>query len=236
MTPVILLIETSQRGCLVAVASEKEVLFSLEEQDAQRSNAAVIGGFCQKAYEFATSSDRELVAIAVTEGPGSYTGLRIGASMAKGLAFADRTPLIALPTLQIIAYEFVSTHQTLASQSDQVAVAIPASKEDHYVQIFSQDALSGEPAFSASFSPSFVEEYQKEHPDSKILFLGDLGENRAISEIEFNFVPTNIKPLPMSGLAWNYYKRSLFADLAYWQPAYVKPYEARISKNKVLNR
>lgn len=220
---------------MVAVGSSQEILFLKEDHDPAHSNAAFVGGFCRSAFQFIEQNKYDLVAIVVTEGPGSYTGLRIGASIAKGLAFARKLPLIALPSMQIVASDFREREPEFAQESD-VCVVMPSSKEDFYIQIFPEDRIEGLSPFAASFTSSLIDQIREERAPHRVVFLGEGVDSSVISEIDFNFVSVSISPLPMNRLAWTYYKQALFADLAYWQPQYVKPYEAKISKNKVLNR
>ncbi|MGL4492116.1 MAG: tRNA (adenosine(37)-N6)-threonylcarbamoyltransferase complex dimerization subunit type 1 TsaB, partial [Tannerellaceae bacterium] len=95
----ILNIETSTNICSVALTVEDEVVFSKESLEGP-SHATLLGVFVEEALAFIDANNLKLVAVAVSCGPGSYTGLRIGVSMAKGLCFGYGLPLISIPTLE----------------------------------------------------------------------------------------------------------------------------------------
>ena len=97
----ILHIETSTKVCSVAVTEDAHVIF--EQADTEGPNHATrCGVFVDEALSFAESHAIPLDAVAVSEGPGSYTGLRIGVSMAKGVAYGRGVPLVAVPTLELM--------------------------------------------------------------------------------------------------------------------------------------
>ena len=100
--PVILNIETSTDVCSVAVTAEGMVMRHYEH-DGGQNHAALLSGFIKNCLDFIAEREMRLDAVAVSIGPGSYTGLRIGLSEAKGLAYALDIPLIGIPTLQIMA-------------------------------------------------------------------------------------------------------------------------------------
>ena len=99
----ILHLETATTNCSVSLAAQGEILAVKEHNSANYSHAEELHQFIQAVMQQAGRSMQELSAIAVSKGPGSYTGLRIGVSTAKGLCFALEIPLISLPTLKILA-------------------------------------------------------------------------------------------------------------------------------------
>ena len=97
----ILHIETSTAVCSVAVSEDSQVIFEKQTLEGP-SHATALAPFVDEALSFAESHAIPLDAVAVSSGPGSYTGLRIGLSTAKGVAYARNVPLIAVPTLKLI--------------------------------------------------------------------------------------------------------------------------------------
>lgn len=100
--PVILNIETSTDVCSVALTCDGQVVFNKENHESM-SHASSLGGYVQDALSVAKSHRLAIDAVAVSRGPGSYTGLRIGVSEAKGLCFGLNVPLIAVDTLAVMA-------------------------------------------------------------------------------------------------------------------------------------
>ena len=100
--PVLLAIDTALQGCSVAVTDSEQILYTKVYQETEISNAVLIGRYTEEAISWCQEQGYQIAAIATTDGPGSYTGLRIGAALAKGLAFGRSIPLIAVSTLQLL--------------------------------------------------------------------------------------------------------------------------------------
>ena len=107
---VILNIETSTNVCSVAVTAEGMVLTHFED-DRGQNHAALLSGYIKTCLDYLRDKEMTLDAVAVSLGPGSYTGLRIGLSEAKGLAYALNIPLIGIDTLQIMAVSVMFNHE-----------------------------------------------------------------------------------------------------------------------------
>lgn len=102
----ILNIETSTNVCSVAVGLDGEIIFNTSNQDGDcgtgSNHASVLGDYVKSALSFADSHAIPVDAVAISCGPGSYTGLRIGVSMAKGICYGMHIPLISVPTLDLM--------------------------------------------------------------------------------------------------------------------------------------
>jgi tRNA threonylcarbamoyladenosine biosynthesis protein TsaB len=107
----ILLLETATRTCSVALSRDGHVVACKEVTDEKYSHAEQLSGFIKEVLEQSSLAFHDLNAVAVSAGPGSYTGLRIGTSTAKGLCFALDIPLIAISTLDAMADYVASAHQ-----------------------------------------------------------------------------------------------------------------------------
>lgn len=225
-------IETSTQVCSVALASEGQVLEHHENYDGQ-THATLLSAFVNDALRYARTREIKLDAVAVSIGPGSYTGLRIGLSEAKGLAFGLDIPLIAVNTLQLLTVSTMFNH----FMEDDVLYApmIDARRMEVYTAVY-------DPALNAVVEPrplildeqSFAEVLAKQ----TVVFMGD-GSDKARQVIKHpnaRFIE-GIKPvaLDMIALSERAYRNGEFADVAYSTPLYLKEFQATVPRNKVLN-
>jgi tRNA threonylcarbamoyladenosine biosynthesis protein TsaB len=168
----------------------------------------------------------QLDAIAVSQGPGSYTGLRIGVSAAKGLCYATDKPLIAIDTTAIIAHHAFQ----IAPEAKHCIAMIDARRMEVYCGIFDrQHRLSQDSAIIVD------EEFVNKHQDPKIIFAGDGAEkilNIAASDQRvFNFLPSAEM---MTTLATTKFRSKEFAQSALFEPYYLKDYMPGITKKNLL--
>ncbi len=221
---IILNIETATKNCSVSLAKEGRVLTFLEENEAQYSHAEKLHLLIEEVCEKAEISLRELEAVAVSKGPGSYTGLRIGVSAAKGLCFALDIPLIAVATLDVLAHSAVPTKNGL------IVPLLDARRMEVYSAVF--DATFSqirETKAEIITEDSFAEELLR----GEVVFLGDgakkvkeiiTHENAVFIENSFPSAKT------MSFLSEEKFKHKDFEDLAYFEPFYLKDFIAGKSK------
>lgn len=213
---VLLAIDTALQGCSVAVTDSERTLYSKVYQDSELSNAVLIGSYTQEAIAWCQEQGYQIVAIATTDGPGSYTGLRIGAALAKGLAFGRSIPLIAVSTLQLLL-------AGLPSFAGETVALLDAGHGNAYQQTFDAE---GAPRDKATFV-SLSSEWQAP-AESRIVYVGALPiEGTAVA-------PPTAETL--ATVARSYWQRKQYVDTAYWEPNYVKPYKAVVGQNKVLER
>lgn len=225
-------IETSSKICSVAVTADGMVEFHVEsEQDME--HARLLGVFIEKALDDMARREVKADAVAVSAGPGSYTGLRIGMSMAKGLCFAQDLPLITVPTLELLAVKAMFGLRD--PQGDELLIPlIDARRMEVYTAAY-DFALNPilEPQALILDKDSF-----KDLLDSrKCVFIGD-GVTKAkelISHPNAVFA-TNMMPIAidMTALSERAFRNGDLADTAYAVPFYLKEYQATIAKNKVL--
>lgn len=223
----ILAIETSTSICSVAVHGDGE-LISLCELNEPGAHAERLMLLIEEVLQKAQMGFKELDAIAVSEGPGSYTGLRIGVSTAKGLAFGLNRSLIAVNTLQALA------SAVPMEEGDLVIPVLDARRMEVYREVFdwklnSVSKLDAEVLASDSFQ-NFLENH-------RVYFLGDAvdkvqslvqSENaRFISDISFSAIH-------MGKISFEKFKGGQFADLAYFVPNYLKEFKALHSKKNPL--
>lgn len=212
----ILNIETATKNCSVAVAKDGEVLLCKETADEGYSHAEKLHQFIESTLTELQLSYTDLSAVAVSQGPGSYTGLRIGVSAAKGLCFALDIPLIAVDTLKVLAAQ--------AGTSDGFVIPmIDARRMEAYTAIFNSALekvreTQAEILTAESFAAT----------GGKLYFVGDCLEKAktVLTEERFVFLDEVVYPSAgaMAKLSWEQYKKSDTVDVAYFEPFYLKDF------------
>lgn len=229
---VILNIETSTNVCSVALTAEGMVLAHQENMDG-RNHAALLSDYIKYCLDFAKEKELKLEAVAVSMGPGSYTGLRIGLSEAKGLAYALDIPLIGVNTLQLLACQVMFTQEL---DGDEIFVPmIDARRMEVYTAAYDfalREVMPQQPLILDENSYAGVLAANR-----KVLFFGN-GSDKAKEIIKAPnavFVP-EIVPLAidMIALAERAYSQRDFIDIAYSVPNYIKDFQATKPKNSVL--
>ncbi len=225
----ILNIETSTNVCSVALTDNGMVLQRHEDYKGQ-NHAALLSGYIKECLDEVDRKGLKLEAVAVSIGPGSYTGLRIGLSEAKGLAYALDIPLIGIDTLKLMAVAVMFRHDV-----DPDALFIPmldARRMEVYTSVLDLSLNTLMPP-----SPLILDETSySEWIDSgrQILMFGN-GSDKAqtvISGDNVKFIP-NINPIAADMLALSEmaFRRNDFLDLAYSVPAYLKEFQATKPKS-----
>lgn len=226
---VILSIETSTSLCSVAV-HEDGGLISLKELNEPGAHSEKLMGMIDSVLLEAHLEYAQLDAIAVSEGPGSYTGLRIGVSTAKGLAYALEKPLIGINTLQAIASSRVY-------QKDEIGIAVlDARRMEVYSQAFDQNLTELSPIESVILDDDAYSSYLRSY---KVYFSGDAVEKvkSVINHENAVFLENSgLSSLHMGKLAFEKFVLGDFEELAYFVPNYLKEFKALQSKkNPLLN-
>ena len=216
--PLILNIETSTTLCSVSVAESGKILASKEVNEGY-THAENLHVFIEEVLKKINKTPKNLSAIAVGAGPGSYTGLRIGVSAAKGLAFALQIPLIAINTLQIMAANAIHQNKT----DVLFCPMLDARRMEVYTAIFDVNLN-----VVKETSPQIIsdEDHSFFITGKPICFFGDgmpkckniLKKVPHSSFIE-NIVPSSSA---LAELAWQKHQKGQFEDLAYFEPYYLK--------------
>lgn len=226
---VILSIETSTNVCSVALTAEGMVLVHRENYDGQ-NHATLLSGFIKDCLDHCADHEINLDAVAVSIGPGSYTGLRIGLSEAKGLAYGLGVPLIGVDTLKIMAVNVMFGDPDL--QGDELFVPmIDARRMEVYTSVM-DFALN--PIVAPT--PLILEEDSLAgFADSRCLLLMGNGSDKAVQLIHQpnvrhvpGVVPLAVDMLPLAEKA---FAERDFLDLAYSVPSYLKEFQATKPKN-----
>lgn len=230
----ILCIETGTAVCSVALGGEEGLLGYRELSD-PKSHASELSVLIQALLEELAFDIGGIDAVAIGRGPGSYTGLRIGVSLAKGICFALNRPLVAVDSLTAMVYgvEQLADAQQLGS-ADFLCPMIDARRMEVYTALFdSQKRRLTDVSATIVGSDTFSRQLQS----GKIIFFGN-GAPKCrfvISSQNATFID-NFEPSArfMLPLALKAYKDEQFEDIAYFEPFYLKDFVAIKSKNKVL--
>lgn len=230
---VILNIETSTSACSVALTAEGMIINHSEDY-AGRNHAELISDFIKRALDFAAGKEIRPDAVAVSMGPGSYTGLRIGLSEAKGLAYALDIPLIGISTLELMATRVMFSTDSVDPDSIFVPM-IDARRMEVYTAAydFGLDKLMA-PRPLILDETSYSEILATGRP---CLFFGNGSEKARTllgSHTNAVFVPEVIpEAVDMIALAERAFSRKDFLDTAYCTPEYLKEFQATTPKNKI---
>ena len=223
----ILHIETSTEVCSVSASQDGASIFSKEDFNGP-SHAVVLGVFVDEALSFIDNHAIPLDAVAVSCGPGSYTGLRIGVSMAKGICYRRNIPLIAIPTPEVMTVP-VLLFQDLPEDA-LLCPMIDARRMEVYAAIYDR-ALKVKREISADIiDENSYSEFLAEHP---VYFFGNGAAKcrEKITHPNAHFIE-NIHPLAkwMFPLAERAMAEKDFKDVAYFEPFYLKEFVASTPK------
>lgn len=228
--PCILHIDTSTDVCSAALTN-KGVVVEEKVSYEGHSHASLLGLYVADCLKSAKENGLSLDAVAVSAGPGSYTGLRIGVSMAKGICFGLGIPLISVPTLELLASTVIRNHP----EEDALYCAmLDARRMEVYAAIYNHKR---EQVHEAKADIVTAETYASYLNEGKVCFFGN-GSDKCKSVIEHPnavFIP-DVHPIAvqMMPLAEERYANHQFEDVAYFEPFYLKEFQATIAKNKVL--
>lgn len=222
----ILLIETSTDTCSVALSSEKGIL-SAREALRTRDHASVLLPFVDEILCEAGMKTTDIEAVAISCGPGSYTGLRIGLSTAKGICFALGVPLIAIPTLKAMAAGMLE--RGIAANT-LLSPMLDARRMEVYTALFDGELNKISPTEPKILTEDIFSDYLSEH---KIIFFGNgAGKLKGIFEHpNADFVDDfELSAKHFSLLAQKFFDAENFVDVAYYQPLYLKEFMPGPSK------
>jgi tRNA threonylcarbamoyladenosine biosynthesis protein TsaB len=212
----ILNIETATKNCSVSLAKEGKTILFKEIAEQGYSHAEKLHVFIEDILKEAAITVRDLKAVAISKGPGSYTGLRIGVSTAKGLCYALGIPLIAVDTLQVIARQ-------VAIEKGLIIPMIDARRMEVYSAIFdAQYKVVKEVQAEVLTEESYAE------LSENLYFIGDCQDKckTVLTKNNFHFLPHFVFPSAkeMSELSYEKFTKSDFEDVAYFEPFYLKDF------------
>ncbi len=225
----ILCIETSTDICSVALINDGQCIASLQH-NTNNQHAATLTPLIEQLLKEQNITTRQLKAVAVSSGPGSYTGLRIGVSTAKGICYALSIPLISINSLHIIA-------QAIFDAEPDAQIAIPmidARRMEVYAETIKRNGEIISDTEAVIINENSFADILKQND---VFFGGNGSEkcNGVINSANARFI-SDIKPLAknMAQLAQDKFNSQQFESVAYFEPFYLKEFVATVPKNKVI--
>lgn len=227
----ILNIETSGKICSVALTKDGVLEFDLENSDGMK-HAELLAPYVERAMEEVKRKEWKLDAVAVSIGPGSYTGLRIGLSLAKGLAFSLGIPLIGVSTLKILAVKAMFRNFNFTGKEILVPM-IDARRMEVFTGAldFSLNYVDGPGAMIL-----YDNSYASLLTDKELWFMGDGAEKaKAVIKSPNAHWMDGLNPMAkdMMALSEKAFREEDFLDIAYSVPEYLKEYQTTVAKPKI---
>ena len=221
-------IETSTDVCSVAISDSGQVIFNQEDHTGP-NDAVKLGVFVDEALDFLDSHGLPLEAVAVSCGPGSYTGLRIGVSMAKGICYGRGVKLIAVPTLELMAVP-VLLGEHPEEEDALIVPMLDARRMEVYAEVLDRALKVVRPIQADIVDADTYKEYLDQH---HVYFFGN-GAAKCMETINHPnaHLIEGIEPLAknMAPLAEKRFVEGKFEDVAYFVPFYLKDFVAKMPK------
>jgi len=223
--PIILNIETATKNCSVSIAKKGKILAIKELNNGNYSHAEVLHPFIVAILKEANIETHQIDAVAVSKGPGSYTGLRIGVSAAKGLCFAFDKPLISLKTLTSLVH-------TISIDDGYIIPMIDARRMEVYAAVYDKNYQQ-----IRNIQADIVDEttYLPYLEKGNVYFLGD-GSQKCKEIINHKnaiyIADKHPSAKEMAQLSYEKYQKNATEDVAYFEPFYLKDFVAVPQKKK----
>jgi tRNA threonylcarbamoyladenosine biosynthesis protein TsaB len=213
----ILNIETSTKNCSVSIGLDGKTIALVELAEAHFGHAEKLHLFVEEVLKASSITLNELSAVAVSKGPGSYTGLRIGVSAAKGFAYALNIPLIGVDTMLVLAKKIDPEKNSL------IIPMLDARRMEVFTAVFDENHASVEKTHALILSASAFEHYTQ-----KIYCIGDCQEKamQVLNHPNIQFIKEAVYPSAkeMSSLSYELFLKNEFEDTAYFEPFYLKDF------------
>ena len=222
---IILNIETATKNCSVSLAKDGVIIAIKELNNGNYSHAEVLHPYIVDILKEAKINSNKIDAIAVSKGPGSYTGLRIGVSAAKGLCFAFDKPLISIETLASLANAITINNGIIVPMLD-------ARRMEVYAAVYNENHQQIREIKAEIIDENSFSEYLEKH---KVYFLGDGAQKckEVISHKNAVFIDDKFPSAKeMAELSYIKYKKSDTEDVAYFEPFYLKDFVVIPEKKK----
>jgi tRNA threonylcarbamoyladenosine biosynthesis protein TsaB len=217
MQPNIIIIDTALENATVSIANGNQVL-AVANNTQPNSHAGFVHTAIQQLLQQQQISLQEIKAIAVVNGPGSYTGIRVGVASAKGLCFALQIPLITISSLHALA--------VAAANVQKASFYIPiidARRMEVFTAVYNNALQLVEPSFATVLQQEVFSKYWQQQP---IVFMGNAISKAAtvLQHPHIIYSTANYNTTTLAQLAYESYTQQQFADIAYAEPLYAKPF------------
>jgi tRNA threonylcarbamoyladenosine biosynthesis protein TsaB len=233
----ILNIETSTEVCSVSLAQNGKLLYKKEILEGF-NHSKILTVFIEELFKENNIQPKMIDAVAVSKGPGSYTGLRIGVSVAKGLCYGLNIPLISVNSLEILGIFAAKNMDTYNCENDGSPVLycpmIDARRMEVYTALYNSKGEEIRPVSAEIIDEQFLSDLFKTH---RIMFLGNGAEkckNIIKDKNAFFEGPMMTSAQFMQSISEEKFNKKQFEDVAYFEPFYLKNFVATIPKNKIL--
>ncbi len=227
----IILLETSTALCSAALVEDGAVTY-YRESDALRAHASLTAVFVNDMLAEKGLSLKDCSAVCVSMGPGSYTGLRVGVSTAKGLCFGAGLPLLAVGTLDTLVHQAMD-EGLVPEGCRHIVPMVDARRMEVYTAVFDAEGKQ-----ESEIEPKIIdsESFADILSDGPVLFIGD-GAGKCegvINHPDARFAQCCPKASAMLHPALKAYDEKKFEDVAYFEPFYLKEFVATVSRKKLF--
>lgn len=233
----LLQIETSTEVCSVALSEDGETVLCKESTEGL-NHAEKLTVFIEELFEEAGLSPGSIQGVAVSKGPGSYTGLRIGVSVAKGICYALNIPLISVNSLRVLgtyaALQFSGFSAMKKDGKNLFSPMIDARRMEVYTALYNEQGEQLKPVTAEIIDGDFLSSLLE---NSRIYFFGNGAKKCRETLSHPNAVfegPETTSAQFMSAISFDKYNKKQFEDVAYFEPFYLKNFIATVPKNKIF--
>ena len=224
----ILFIETSTALCSTALSEDGKIVSRRE--NAERKHASLTAPFIKEMLDEQGLAVRDCNAVCVSMGPGSYTGLRVGVSTAKGLCFGAGLPLLAVGSLDTLVWQAIG-EKLLPEGCKYIVPMIDARRMEVYTQMFDS---KGNAISDISAEVVTAESFAQERQNYKNLILFGSGAAKCSEILGATMIDITPSVRGMARIAESKYRSGEFVDVAYFEPYYLKDFVVTTSKKNLL--
>ena len=227
---IILNLDTSSSICSVALAKDGEIVLGFESSK-KMDHSSSLAPFVEQCLDFLREKKEKLDAVAVTSGPGSYTGLRIGYSLAKGLAFGADVPLISMSSLMVMAVRAIFSYENFNGE-ELIVPMMDARRMEVYTGVYNAALQTVKPESAMILEEGSLKDLPE---DTEILFIGDGTEKfKPLFDRKGVWLGDAMAHAKyMVALSEKFYREQKFANVAYSVPNYLKEYQATQPKKRL---
>ena len=213
----ILNIETSSKNCSVSLLKEDKIINVIEQEDDSYRHSELLTSFIDQILSKEKIKPENLSAVAIAKGPGSFTGLRIGFSVAKGICFPYKTPIIGINSLEILARSY-------KPKKDEYILSLINDKNDSfYSMVLDSDYNEVEKPSIEVIDKNYISRYGK--LNSLVIVCNTKSIKEIINEKSVKIEVNSISAKHMENMSKQNFDKKNFEDLAYFEPMYIKkPY------------
>ncbi len=214
---IVLNLETATTNCSVSIARDGKNLSLIEEDHARYSHSEQLHLFIERSMEEAKVELKDLDAVAVSKGPGSYTGLRIGVSTAKGLCYALDIPLISVDTLESMAC-------SVSVESGYIIPLLDARRMEVYAAVFDHTGKLIKPTWAEVVDENSFSEFINQEP-VHLLGNGSIKCRELLRGADLKYLPELVPSAKtMAILSYDAFSKKTFENTAYFEPFYLKDF------------